>query len=105
GFVGQYWPEVAKVYENVSTTPDDLLTFFHHVPYTYKLNQPGYGGKTVIQYIYDSHYQGAEEAARLSEEWATLKGKIDPAIFDNMHARLAYQAGHAIVWRDAIVQY
>ncbi len=22
-----------------------------------------------------------------------------------MHARLAYQAGHAIVWRDAIVQY
>jgi alpha-glucuronidase len=101
GFVGQYWPEVAKVYENVNTTPDDLLTFFHHVPYTYKLHD----GKTVIQYIYDSHYQGAEEAARLGEEWATLKGKIDPAVFDKMQARLTYQAGHAIVWRDAIVQY
>ncbi len=105
GFVGQYWPEVAKIYENVHTTPDNLLTFFHHVPYTWKLDQPGYGGKTVIQYIYDSHYQGAEEAAHLGDEWATLKGKIDPSIFDKMQARLTYQAGHAIVWRDAIVQY
>ena len=75
GFVGQYWPEVAKIYENVQTTPDNLLTFFHHVPYTWKLDQPGYGGKTVIQYIYDSHYQGADEAAELGREWATLKGR------------------------------
>jgi alpha-glucuronidase len=101
GFAGQYPPEVAKMYENVATTPDDLLTFFHHVPYTYKLHN----GSTVIQYIYDSHYQGAEEAAELGKEWATLEGRIDPKIFEEMKARLAYQAGHAIVWRDAIVQY
>lgn len=105
GYVGQYWPEVAKVYEDVRTTPDELLTFFHHVPYRWKLDQPGFGGKTVIQYIYDSHYEGAEEAAHLGAEWATLKGKIDPKLFDDMRARLEYQAGHAIVWRDAIVQY
>jgi alpha-glucuronidase len=62
-------------------------------------------GKTVIQYIYDSHYQGADEAAELGREWATLKGKIDPKLFDDEAARLRYQAGHAIVWRDAIVSY
>jgi alpha-glucuronidase len=101
GFAGQYPPEVAKMYENVTTTPDDLLTFFHHVPYTYRLHD----GKTVIQYIYDSHYQGAEEAANLGREWATLKGKIDDGLYHDMAARLEYQAGHAIVWRDAIVQY
>jgi alpha-glucuronidase len=101
GFVGQYWPDVAKMYENVNTTPDNLLTFFHHVPYTWKLHD----GKTVIQYIYDSHYQGADEAAELGREWATLKGRIDPQLFDDEAARLEYQAGHAIVWRDAIVQY
>jgi alpha-glucuronidase len=101
GYAGQYPPELAKKYEDVKTTPDELLTFFHHVPYTWKLHD----GKTVIQYIYDSHYQGAEEAARLGQEWATLEGKIDPKIYDEMHKRLEYQAGHAIVWRDAIVQY
>ena len=71
------------------------------MPWTYKLHS----GKTVIQYVYDSHYKGAEEAARLGEEWATLKGKIDPQLYEDERARLEYQAGHAIVWRDAIVQY
>jgi alpha-glucuronidase len=101
GFVGQYWPEVAKMYESASTTPDNLLLFFHHVPYTYKLHD----GKTVIQYLYDSHYAGAAEVAEFVRDWETLKGRIDPAIYNNMHARLEYQEGHAIVWRDAVVQY
>ena len=101
GFAGQYPPAVAKMYESPATTPDNLLLFFHHVPYTYRLHS----GETVIQYFYDSHYQGADEAARLVEEWQTLKGKIDPALFEDERARLDYQAAHAIVWRDAIVQY
>jgi alpha-glucuronidase len=101
GFAGQYPPALAHQYESLATTPDDLVLFFHHVPYTYKLHS----GKTVIQYIYDSHYQGAQEAARLGDEWATLKGKIDPQLYNDVRARLEYQAGHAIVWRDAIVQY
>ena len=41
----------------------------------------------------------------MSTEWATLKGRIDPQLYDDVLARLEYQAGHAIVWRDAIVQY
>jgi alpha-glucuronidase len=101
GFAGQYPPEVAKMYESLATTPDNLLLFFHHVPYTYKLHS----GETVIQYFYDSHYQGADEAAQLVDEWETLKGKIDPGLYGDELARLEYQAGHAIVWRDAIVQY
>ncbi|MGO9317091.1 MAG: alpha-glucuronidase family glycosyl hydrolase [Terracidiphilus sp.] len=101
GFAGQYLPEVARVYESPETTPDNLLLFFHHVPYTHKLHT----GKTVVQYIYDSHYEGAAQAAGLADEWASLKGRIDPALYENVRARLEYQAGHAIVWRDAIVQY
>ncbi|HEX4757083.1 MAG TPA: alpha-glucuronidase family glycosyl hydrolase [Terracidiphilus sp.] len=101
GYAGQYPPEVAKIYESLDTTPDNLLLFFHHVSYTYKLHS----GQSVIQYFYDSHYQGAAEAAKLEDEWITLKGKIDPALFEDERARLEYQAGHAIVWRDAIVQY
>jgi alpha-glucuronidase len=59
----------------------------------------------VIQYIYDSHYEGAAEAAELGNEWATLKGHIDDRLYEDVRARLEYQAGHAIVWRDAIAQY
>ena len=101
GYVGQYSPDLAKIYESVATTPDDLLLFFHHVPYTYKIHD----GKTVIQYLYFSHYQGAVQAAQFVHDWETLKGRIDPALYADMLPRLQYQAGHAIVWRDAIVQY
>ncbi len=58
GYIGQYPPELAKVYEDVNTCPDDLLLFMHHVPYTHVLHD----GKTVVQYIYDAHYEGAATA-------------------------------------------
>ncbi len=103
GFVGQYPPEVARVYESLATCPDNLLLFFHHVPYTYKLHD----GKTVIQTLYDDHYEGAAQAANLVTEWASLKGRpsMDAGLYEDVLARLEYQAGHAIVWRDAVVQY
>ena len=106
GYAGQYPPELAKLYEDPATTPDDLLLFFHHVPYTYKLHN----GKTVIQQIYDDHYNGAAFAGGYAVQWAKLKSRIEAgpggaAIYEDVLARLQYQAGHAIVWRDAVVQY
>ncbi|MGD0680946.1 MAG: alpha-glucuronidase family glycosyl hydrolase [Terracidiphilus sp.] len=101
GYAGQYPPKIAKLYENLATTPDNLLLFFHHVPYTHKLHD----GKSVIQYIYDSHYEGAAQAAELVREWETLEGRIDQPLYEQVRDRLVYQAGHSIVWRDAIVQY
>jgi alpha-glucuronidase len=101
GYIGQYPPEVARVYESLSSMPDNLLLFMHHVPYTYKLHS----GKTVIQYIYDSHYAGAREAAGLVDQWKTLRGDIDDERFAKVLGLQEYQAGHAIVWRDAVCNW
>ena len=98
GFVGQYSPTIQKIYEPLANTPDNLVLFFHHVPYTYKLHS----GKTVIQTIYDSHYDGAERAANFASMWSSLKGHIDDERYEEILNQLKYQAGHAIVWRDAI---
>jgi alpha-glucuronidase len=101
GYVDQYRPPVAKMYEALKTTPDDLLLFFHHVSYTYVLHS----GKTVIQHIYDSHYAGAEAAANLVEQWKSLHGGVDEDRYAEVLNRLEYQAGHAIVWRDAVCNW
>ncbi len=98
GFTQQYHPSVAKMYEDLQTCPDDLLLFFHHVPYTYKLHS----GKTVIQYIYDSHYAGADEVTRYIEDWKSLKGLIDDERYEKVLKMLEYQAGQAVLWRDAV---
>jgi alpha-glucuronidase len=101
GYSGQYPPAVAKLYESTATTPDELLLFFHHVPYTYKLHS----GKTVIQHIYDSHYEGAERAQQYVRQWEALRGRIDDERYAATLQRLEYQAGHAIVWRDAVCNW
>jgi alpha-glucuronidase len=98
GFVSQYIPLVGAKYESLASTPDELLLFFHHVPYTYVLHS----GKTVIQHIYDTHYQGAQEAAGFVDRWRRLERLIDRERYTSVLAKLEYQAGHAIVWRDAI---
>jgi alpha-glucuronidase len=98
GYVGQYPPAAAKLYESTKATPDALLLFFHHVPYTYVLHS----GKTVIQHIYDSHYEGADRAQELVRQWKSLDGHVDEERYAAVLARLNYQAGHAIVWRDAV---
>jgi alpha-glucuronidase len=98
GYIAQYRPPVAKMYESPETCPDELLLFMHHVPYTHVLHS----GKTVIQHIYDTHYEGAEEAEGLVTRWEALDGRVDEQRYREVLARLDYQAGHARVWRDAV---
>lgn len=97
-FSGQYPAEVAAMYENIKTTPDNLLLWFHHVNYTQRLHS----GKTVIQHFYDAHYTGAETAQTFVSQWESLRERIDAERYQHVLTRLIYQAGHSIVWRDAI---
>ena len=101
GYIAQYPLAIAKVYESVDECPDDLLLFMHHVPYTHRLHS----GKTVIQYFYDAHYDGAATAADFVRRWRTLEGAIDAERHAAVLRRLEFQAGHAVVWRDAICQW
>jgi alpha-glucuronidase len=98
GLIGQYPPEVGKLYEALAACPDNLLLFFHHVPYTYVLHS----GKTVIQQVYDSHYEGADRAHGFIDEWKTLEGHMEPERYQDILSRFEFQAGAAIQWRDAI---
>jgi alpha-glucuronidase len=101
GYIGQYPPELAKVYEDFKTCPDDLLLFMHHVPYTHVLHD----GKTVVQYVYDAHYEGAATAQTYGPRWQTLHGLIDDDRYNETLKLFTYQAGHAIVWRDAVTRW
>jgi alpha-glucuronidase len=101
GYIGQYPPQVASMYESLASCPDNLLLFMHHVPYSYKLHS----GQALIQNVYDAHYDGAVGAAKLVEQWKSLKGLVDDERYEKVLALQEYQAGHAMVWRDAIDQW
>lgn len=101
GYTGQYFAENAERYESLDSCPDELLLFFHHVPYTHRLHS----GKTVIQHIYDSHFEGADGVEALIERWRLLEGLVDPKRHEAVMGRLRHQAEHSKEWRDIINTY
>lgn len=101
GYSQQYFEPNASMYESVDRCPDELLLFFHHVPYSHRLRS----GTTVIQHIYDTHFEGAEAAEALVASWAALADRIDAERHAAVAARLAEQAAHAKEWRDQINTY
>ncbi|MFE0531498.1 alpha-glucuronidase [Micromonospora parva] len=101
GFTGQYPPYWAQVYESPESCPDELLLFFHHVPYGHVLHS----GSTVIQHIYDTHFAGVEEVTAMRRRWQRLNGMIDPSVYERVAERLEEQVRCATEWRDQINTY
>jgi alpha-glucuronidase len=103
GFTGQYPSPWSDVYESLDRCPDELLLFFHHVPYGHVLHS----GSTVIQHIYDTHFAGPERVARMRREWAAIAdaGLVDPAVHARVVERLDEQMRSAQEWRDQINTY
>ena len=66
---------------------------------------PDGAGKTVIQHIYDSHFEGADEAARFLDLWRELEGLIEDEAFGRVEKRLIHQKEHAKEWRDVVNSY
>ncbi|SFK82251.1 alpha-glucuronidase [Paenibacillus sp. 1_12] len=101
GYTAQYHRPQSDLYESVESCPDELLLFFHLVPYTHKLKS----GKTVIQHIYDTHFLGVEQASHLVQAWSSLQDKVDTNRYEQVLTRLTGQAEHAKEWRDIINTY
>ncbi len=101
GYAQQYYKENAEMYNDPEKCPENLLLFFHHIPYTWKLKT----GKTLIQHIYDSHFEGEAEAEELFETWKSLEGKVSKEVFDLVCHKFEMQIYNAKEWRDQVNSY
>ncbi|KAB8189906.1 alpha-glucuronidase [Nonomuraea phyllanthi] len=101
GFTGQYPQPWSDVYESLERCPDELLLFFHHVPYDHVLHS----GSTVIQHIYDTHFAGAEEVAEMRAQWAKVGDLVAPDVHARVTELLDEQLRCAEEWRDQVNTY
>lgn len=101
GYVRQYHEPNASRYNEIHTCPEELLLFFHHIPYTYRLST----GKTLIQHIYDTHFMGVEEVLKMIEVWNDLRDNIPVRIYENVKERMERQLQNACEWRDQVNSY
>lgn len=103
GFTGQYPAPWRDVYESLERCPDELLLFFHHVPYGHVLRD----GSTVIQHIYDTHFDGVDRVAEMRAGWDKIAaaGLVAAPRADRVRERLDEQLRCAQEWRDQINTY
>ena len=101
GYAQQYYEPNASAYNDPEKCPEELLLFFHHIPYTWKLKS----GQTLIQYIYDSHFEGEAEAEQLAADWNSLKDVVDSEVFARVAERFELQVANAKEWRDQVNSY
>lgn len=101
GYAMQYFEPNASMYNKKETCPEELLLFFHRVLYTDKLKN----GKTLIQHIYDTHFEGYDEAVQMAETWKGLKDKVDSTVYETVCNRFERQLNNAREWRDQVNAY
>jgi alpha-glucuronidase len=99
--VDQYAAPVADIFNDVTQCPEELLLWFHHLPWDYKLKN----GDNLWDGLVKAYYRGVEDVRGMQEEWNSLEGCISPAVFQEVQQLMAIQLSDAILWRDACVLY
>jgi len=96
GYLAQYPPDLQARYGNPTTCPSLYLLFFHRLPYDFVMQD----GRTLIQRIYDDHFEGAAEAAEM--EKALNRLPFSEPDREEIRRRAALQRENAENWRDVI---
>jgi alpha-glucuronidase len=99
--VSQYAEPVNRKFSSLETCPENLLLWFHHVPWKNKMKS----GKTLWAEICYHYYGGADQVSEMISKWNHLEGRIDGDIFRHVSQMLNIQKNEAIWWRNACVLY
>ena len=96
GYLSQYPETIRKKYEKPETCPDLYLLFYHRLPYTFRMKD----GRTLVQRIYDDHFEGLEETRVLAEKLLSLPfPEPDAGV---IRERMEKQLYNAREWCDII---
>jgi alpha-glucuronidase len=99
--VDQYFAPLRDRWNDPKTTPDELLLWFHRLPWTYRLPS----GRSVWDEIVRLYTLGAEQAGEFETRWTSVHALVDGERYRAVRARLHRQAEDARAWRDSCLRY
>ena len=99
--VSQYHEPLKSLYNDVNTCPDNLILWFHHLPWDYKMKS----GRTLWNELCYTYQEGIDEARSFITTWESVEKYVDPYRYGQVHEKLVRQAKDAIWWRDALMLY
>ena len=96
-----YSPQVQKNWGDLATCPDNLLLWFHHVAWDYRMRS----GKTLWDELCAHYQSGVDQVRSWQKTWDSLEPKIDHERFMHVKQLLARQAHDAREYKDACLLY
>ena len=101
GNVNQYPDELCRLYNDINTCPENLIAWFHHVPWDHKMKS----GRTFWDELCHKYDDGVHQARQFLAVWDAMKPYVDCQRFCDVQRRLRIQARDAEWWRDACLLY
>ncbi|QKV80159.1 alpha-glucuronidase family glycosyl hydrolase [Amycolatopsis sp. Hca4] len=101
GFTAQYFPVLAARYGDLETTPENLLMWFHHVPWDRRMRS----GRIFWDELVYRYQTGVHYVSWLRQAWDSLEPHVDARRFAEVKAKLAAHEADAGSWRDTCVGY
>lgn len=99
--VNQYPDELCRLYNDINTCPENLIAWFHHVPWDHKMKS----GRTFWDELCHKYDDGVHQARQFLAVWDAMKPYVDCQRFCDVQRRLRIQARDAEWWRDACLLY
>ena len=96
GYLDQYPQHIRDKYEDPAVCPDLYLLFYHRLPYTFRMRD----GRTLIQRIYDDHFEGLEETRAMADKLSSIPFPEPDASV--IRERMDKQLYNAREWCDII---
>jgi len=100
-FVAQYFPTLAARYGNIDAVPENLLMWFHHVPWDRLMDS----GRIFWDELVYRYQMGVQYVTWMRETWDSLEPHIDARRFSEVKAKLEIHETDAARWRDTNVNY
>lgn len=99
--VSQYFPPVRDLYENRESCPENLLLWFHHVSWDYRMKS----GRSLWDELCFKYHEGVKTVQQMQVQWESLKDFIDMERYESVRSLLVKQERDAKIWRDACILY
>ena len=99
--VGQYFSPLKERYSSIDTTPENLLMWFHHVPWDRTMSS----GRPFWDELVYRYQMGVQYVTWLRETWETLQPVVGARRWAEVRAKLVQHEADAASWRDTSVNY
>lgn len=99
--VAQYGAPVARIFGDRDRVPEDLLLWFHRVPWDDRMRS----GRTLWDELVFRYGRGVDAVQGMRVAWDGLEGQVDAERHAQVAAFLRIQAQEARWWRDASIAY